>query len=333
MRRRPLLAAALAIVAFALIGSHAPSARAELHCTENTPMENLARTECVSTRQRWEEEEAHERQVREKERTETQAKETEARDRSEREEAEAGARIEAQKKAELAAIKCRPSERPVMSGSGAVCETAQAAVEQCESTDSSNCPTMQEWERQATVEYRKVHPVSVSTLRVSPTSRHGHSTAEPGHIDFRITTTPLAYITITIRRDNQAIPINYDWGELATGTVTVVRWSCADPGGTYQYTVEAIGDTGRVLTSTGRFLAVSRKWCTATKRRERLERNQRLSRHIAQERREVEERQHTTRRFENNCRAIDGVPVTVITNQGPERVCRSPNGGTLVVPI
>lgn len=320
----------LVILCFLLPGV----AHAEGHCMEGTPLsyENLAKTECVTLRQQGEEVDARNEHIAEEEQAVTQRHEREAHERQERESAEVNARIEAQQKAELAAIKCRPSEKPILTGKGAGCETAQTAFLECEQREQPKCPSVGELEAQNLAAYRQAHPVSVTALHVAVIQRPGHTTISPGYTYLRITTNPLSYITATFKAKGQSIPETYDWGELATGTIKFFGWSCAQPSGTYHYTVEAVGDTGNPMSVHGSFKGVSRRWCAATERREQAERNQRLRHRIAQERREAEEQNRNTQRFESNCRAIGGTPVTVMTSEGSERVCRSPEGGRLPVP-
>ncbi len=332
MRRISLLAVTLMTIALTSVSSQVSPARADLHCTEKTPVENVAKTECVSIKQQIEEEDTRISEAGEKETIERQTREREARERQERETAETNARIEAQQKAELAAIKCRPTEKPVMSGKGATCETAQAAFLECESREQPKCPSIRELEAQNIAAYRAAHPVSITTLHVAPIPRPGHTTISPGYTYLRISTNPLAYITVTFKAHGQTISTAYDWGEAVTGTIKFVGWSCAQPNTTYHYAVEAVGDTGNPITVHGSFRGVSRRWCAATERREQAERNQRLRHRLEQERHEADEQNRRARRFESNCRAIGGTPVTIITGGGPEIVCRSPEGGTLTVP-
>jgi hypothetical protein len=309
-------------------------ARAEVQCSQGTPLsyENLAKTECVTLRQQGEEIEARNQHIAEEEQIVTQRHEREAHEQQERESAEANARIEAQHNAELAAIKCRPSEKPVLTGNGAACETAQTAFFECEQREQPKCPSVGELEAQNVAAYRLAHPVSVTTLHVVSVQRPGHTTISPGYTNLRITTNPLAYITITFKAGGQAIPQVYDWGELATGTIQFVGWSCNQPNTTYHYTVEAVGDTGNPMSVHGSFKGVGRRWCAATKRREQAERNERLRRRRQEERHEAEEQDRAIQRFESNCRAEGGTPVTLLTSDGSEPGCRGPEGGLLPVP-
>lgn len=309
-------------------------ARAEVQCSQGTPLsyENLAKTECVTLRQQGEEVEAHNQHIAEEEQVVTQRHEREAHEQQERESAEANARIEAQQKAELAAIKCRPSEKPILTGKGAGCETAQTTFLECEQREQPKCPSVGELEAQNIAAYRQAHPVSVTTLHVAVVQRPGHTTISPGYTYLRITTNPLSYLTVTFKGGGSTIPQAYDWGELATGSIKFFGWSCAQPNGTYRYTVEAVGDTGNPMSVHGSFKGVSRRWCAATERREQAERNQRLRHRRQEERRETEEQDQATQRFESNCRAEGGTPVTIMTSEGSKRGCRSPEGGLLPVP-
>jgi hypothetical protein len=305
-------------------------ARAELHCSQGTPLsaENLAKTECVTMRQQGEEVEAHNQHIAEEEQAVTQRHEREAHEQLERQMTEENAQAEARTRAELVALKCRPSEGTILIEHGVACQSAEAAVAACQ----SDCPSVGELEAKNIAAYRQAHPVNVTTLHVVSIQRPGHTTISPGYTNLRITTTPLAYITITFKAAGQTIPQVYDWGELATGTIQFVGWSCNQPNTTYHYTVEAVGDTGNPMSVHGSFKGVSRRWCAATQRREQAERNERLRRRRQEERHEAEEQDRATQRFESNCRAIGGTPVTVMTSEGSERVCRSPEGGRLPVP-
>jgi hypothetical protein len=304
-------------------------AKAEFHCVEPTPVENVGKTGCVSFSQRNEEVETQEHQSVEASQDATRTREWEA---HEHEEAEVNAKAEAREKAELAALKCRPSEKPVMSSHGAACETAQAAFFECEQREQPKCSSVGELEAQNIAAYRQAHPVSITSLHVVSVPRPGHTTISPGYTNLRITTNPLAYITITFKAAGQTIPQLYDWGELATGTIKFVGWSCNQPNTTYHYTVEAVGDTGNPMSVHGSFKGVSRQWCAATKRREQAERDQRLRHRHQEERHETEEQDRAIQRFESNCRAEGGTPVTILTSNGSEPGCRGPEGGLLRVP-
>jgi hypothetical protein len=305
-------------------------ARAELHCSQGTPLsyENLAKTECVSMRQQGEEVEARNQHIAEEEQAVTQRHEREAHEQLEREMAEENAQAEARTRAELVALKCRPSEGTILIEHGVACQSAEAAVAACQ----SDCPSVGELEAQNIVAYRLAHPVSVTALHVTVIQRPGHTTISPGYTYLRITTNPLAYITVTFKAGGQAIPQAYEWGEEAARTIKFVGWTCNQPNTTYHYTVEAVGDTGNPMSVHGSFKGVSRRWCAATERREQAERDQRLRHRRQEERHETEEQDQATQRFESNCRSEGGTPVTIMTSEGSRRGCRSPEGGLLPVP-
>jgi hypothetical protein len=61
------------------------------------------------------------------------------------------------------------------------------------------------------------------------------------------------------------------------------------------------------------------------------EARQQHERRIEQEREEQTQREELER-WEANCRALGGKPVTLYTHEGSERACRAPSGGILPVP-
>lgn len=75
MRRISLLAVTLMTIALTSVSSQVSPARADLHCTEKTPVENMAKTECVSIKQLIEEEDTRISEAGEKETIERQTRE------------------------------------------------------------------------------------------------------------------------------------------------------------------------------------------------------------------------------------------------------------------
>jgi hypothetical protein len=127
----------------------------------------------------------------------------------------------------------------------------------------------------------------------------------------------------------------------------VVPWSCRgrSVGRTITFYISEIGGSGPPLEYVGHFKeGTTKRWCTAEKRKREREEGAaraRTRRHYAERiRREREERERQQaeerfeeQRFESNCRAIGGIPVTVLNSEHRwVIVCRSRSGGTIPVP-
>jgi hypothetical protein len=199
-----------------------------------------------------------------------------------------------------------------------------------------NAPLLAEAKEQAEEESARVARIAAARatplghLIVKPVAHQGHSSHEPGDTTLAITAAPYAYVTVKFSRRGH-VTEHFVWGETASGDV-IIPWTCASPGGIYRYTVSAHTDTGRTFVRHGLFQPVSASRCHALKQRE-AEAQERNARRYTEEREgEARERRETLERFERNCRAEGGTPITLYTSEGTERACRNPNGGLLTVP-
>ena len=139
--------------------------------------------------------------------------------------------------------------------------------------------------------------------------------------------------------------------EVPRGATMIVPWSCRGQhiGRTVTFYVTEQGGSGPPLEYVGHFKeGITKQWCSATKRKREHEESVARTRarargkrhYIERIRREREERERQQaeerfeeHRFETNCRAIGGIPVTVLNSE--DRwviVCRSHAGGTIPVP-
>lgn len=139
--------------------------------------------------------------------------------------------------------------------------------------------------------------------------------------------------------------------EIPRAATMIVPWSCRGQhvGRAITFYITEQGGSGPPLEYVGHFKeGITKQWCSATKRKREHEESvartrarARGKRHyierIRREREERERRQAEERfeehRFETNCRAIGGIPVTVLNSEHRwVIVCRSRAGGTIPVP-
>jgi hypothetical protein len=172
-----------------------------------------------------------------------------------------------------------------------------------------------------------------------------HNESVQAHIGGESCPTSLEYIEPSLNPpiDN---PPGLQQGEPVKGAEVVNFWSCTKRiGQTITYTVTGQRGAGLPMTYTGRYKnAVTHKWCRAAKQKE--ERRRGRERAQARKRKEENERHERERhereiaahrveeeRFERNCRAIGGFPVTLQNREGQwVIVCRSGGGGVIEVP-
>lgn len=70
-----------------------------------------------------------------------------------------------------------------------------------------------------------------------------------------------------------------------------IRWSCAHPEATYDYTITTHGQVGPTITATGQVTTITRRWCASTREREKLKRRREAARHSRERpKREAEEK-------------------------------------------
>jgi hypothetical protein len=192
-------------------------------------------------------------------------------------------------------------------------------------------------------------PITSIQLVVSP--HHGHTYRHPGFTNFEVLTAPepAAFMTIDLHygRENLgqlAWKPPYSAQQREESRSGYVEWDCHFPNEAITYVAGARGETGPTMTATGTFRAlISAKWCRFARKRE-IAVNRRRGEEEARARREEREEQarHNREkaeheraeheRFESNCRALGGTPVTIHLSTGSARVCRGPNGGLIPVP-
>lgn len=191
----------------------------------------------------------------------------------------------------------------------------------------------------------------ITSIQVATRSHHGRTYRFPGYTAVEVGTAPeaAAFMTIDFWRGKRHLGQRW-WAppyapkELQEARVYAFPWACQDPGAVIRYTARARGDTGATVSASGQFrFNVSSLWCKSAKKRQeaadrrRSEQEARIRREEREEtdrhNRERTEREHAEyQRFEANCRALGGTPVTLHLSSGPVRVCRGPNGGLIPVP-
>jgi hypothetical protein len=177
----------------------------------------------------------------------------------------------------------------------------------------------------------RAHKTPVTHLSVKPVAHRGHSTRYPGYTGLSVTTAPYAYVVVSLTRYGHTTE-RWEWGAESTEIARVIQWTCTNPGGVYRYVVTASSGVGRTLVRRGQFAPVSASRCHSLKRHE-AEARERAERKAAEEASQ-EEREHREERerFEANCRAEGGTPITLYTARESYLGCRAPYGGLLHPP-
>jgi pyruvate/2-oxoglutarate dehydrogenase complex dihydrolipoamide acyltransferase (E2) component len=176
----------------------------------------------------------------------------------------------------------------------------------------------------------------VTRLAVSAVAHAGPTLAHPGYTSLAVTTSPFAFVTVTLARDGSKT-LHREWGEQPSAIAASVAWSCQHPGGTYRYTVTAWTGVGRKLTRTGRFAPISAARCRVLARQEsdtgKRQQAQARIRAAREYEEEIERRAHAAHeqqeREEAVCREAGGTPTIVIGAEGATWVCEGPGGVTL----
>jgi hypothetical protein len=174
----------------------------------------------------------------------------------------------------------------------------------------------------------------VGLLVVTPLYNYLSSSREPGDTELYVSTSPYAYVTITlsVRGKHVTVPVEAEaYGKEALP----IHWSCKRPGLTYRYTVSAHTDVGPTLTRRGVLRTVSAARCRFLKRREAevRERKERATerRQADHERQEREAHDKLLHEQEVNCQNEGGVKTFIELYGERYFACRNPNGGFLPV--
>lgn len=176
----------------------------------------------------------------------------------------------------------------------------------------------------------------VTRLLVSAVAHAGPSLVHPGYTSLAVTTSPYAFVTVTLARNGRKT-LHREWGEQPSAVAANIAWSCLHPGGAYRFTVTAWTDVGRKLTRSGSFAPVSAARCRVLERQEQdTGKRQQAQARIRQAREyeeEIERREHAAHAQQEQqeavCRQEGGTPTIVIGAEGATWVCEAPGGGTL----
>jgi hypothetical protein len=215
-------------------------------------------------------------------------------------------------------------------------------------------------------------PKPLASLRLVITNHHGHTYANPGHTDVRLVTTlvppsspegeekTVLYETLSgtyLRADRWFACQKLDeYGEgscqnaegkdvEATG-VREISWSCQERTDKFPLIATARSSVGGTLETTGVFHEeLTRKWCNAARKRERLAHRravEQVEREIREEARQKSEEARRNREsyerelaaWESNCRAVGGhvVHLKVGITGATAPFCYGPNGNPINVP-
>jgi hypothetical protein len=172
----------------------------------------------------------------------------------------------------------------------------------------------------------------VTRLSVKAVAHYGRTSSYPGYTDLYLTTSHYAYVTVKLTRYGHATE-RFEWGDTSTEVAETIPWTCKSPGSTYRYVVAATTRVGPARTVRGQFKPVSVARCDTLKRHEAETRERGELRAAVERRRAEHEERGRLERFEANCRAEGGTPVTLYTETRAERGCKASSGGLLPVPV
>jgi hypothetical protein len=191
-------------------------------------------------------------------------------------------------------------------------------------------------EAEWTAAEKRANKMPVTRLSARTIARPGESSQSPGGTELVVTATPFAHVTVKLTRyghRTEHFTVEGSAPTALSGSADVhIEWTCSRPGGAYRYVVTARSDVGPTLTRRGHFSPVSVARCHMLKRREREARERNARRYAEEVRQRVHAENERLKRWEGNCRALGGTPVTLHTSEGDVRACRKPGGGTLPVP-
>lgn len=196
---------------------------------------------------------------------------------------------------------------------------------------AANAAAQAKAEAALAAEISRARSKPVTRLLARTVAHDGRSSQDPGYTELYVTTSHYAYVTVKLTRYGHSTE-HFEWGDTSTEVAETIPWTCASPGGIYRYVISARTKVGATRTVRGAFAPVSASRCRSLKRQE-TEARERSEHEAAEERRRIEhEERARLERFEFNCRAEGGTPITLYTETGSERGCKAPDGGLLPVP-
>jgi hypothetical protein len=162
----------------------------------------------------------------------------------------------------------------------------------------------------------------LTRLAVKTAARPLSDSARPGSTLLRITTTPYAHVSLTLRKGGHQRVLNLRWGAAATATVPV-DWSCTPAGGAYNYTVTASDDGGATRTAKGTFRTIAQAHCQSLKAAEKRASQQRA----AQRRHEQAATRRALQQRIDRCHALPGTAQRVTWPDGATSlICATATG-------
>jgi hypothetical protein len=103
-------------------------------------------------------------------------------------------------------------------------------------------------------------PPHLTALTVKVRSHTGSTAAKPGHTELLVRATGDAVVLVVLKRQGRTRKTEFSY---ASSDKLDVPWTCSRPGGVYSFTVTAIHDGDKTLTSRGKFRPVSAARCRA----------------------------------------------------------------------
>lgn len=145
---------------------------------------------------------------------------------------------------------------------------------------------------------------------------------------WRVAVTVRAYGAIVLSEE-PSVEEDNEWNGPGEHYVSIVSWSCKQPGTVYSYEVTATPRFAEEppLTKSGSFAGASKRQCKEALRLALRKHREEVREQRAEERRKLDEELARDRLYEANCRKVGGKPVTIQTSEGAEIVCRSQTGG------
>lgn len=135
-------------------------------------------------------------------------------------------------------------------------------------------------------------PPHLTALTVKVRSHTGSTAAKPGHTELLVRATGDAVVLVVLKRQGRTRKTEFSY---ASSDKLDVPWTCSRPGGVYSFTVTAIHDGDKTLTSRGKFRPVSAARCRALHAADARRRPGEERERAREQREEAAERRHDER--------------------------------------
>jgi hypothetical protein len=173
--------------------------------------------------------------------------------------------------------------------------------------------------------FQQAEEAPIDSLRVVVRSHPLPDTKHPGFTTLKVMPEP-----------EHSDPVRVEWQvghrrHAHLGSEVAMDWPRCDTRKTVRYVIRARparGATSWTVTRRGRLTLGNVKHCHYLEQQERRQRRREAAGILHR----IEQEEAELKRFEHNCRALGGEPVTIQSQEGDERTCRKPGGGIIPVP-